>query len=106
MKASQLIKSFEKRINTEEIEYSEHKIFHFFLSGNDGGNFTVQLKNKKVKVSEGLKGEADCEIKAKAKDYVALETGDLSPKWAFVTGKVKVSDIAELLRFKNYLKEA
>lgn len=105
MKAFEMIKSFEKRIATDEIDEKEDKIFHFILSGDGGGEFTVSLKNKKVKVSEGLHGNADCEVKAKAKDYEALENGDLSPQWAFITGKIKVSDVSELLKFKSHFKK-
>lgn len=105
MKASEMIKSFEKRIATNEIDENEEKVFHFILSGDGGGDFTVSLKNKKVKVTEGLKGDADCEIKAKAKDYEALENGDLSPQWAFITGKIKVSDVNELLKFNSHFKK-
>lgn len=102
MKAADLIKSFENRIETQGLSQDEEKIFHFRLSGEGGGDFTVELKNKKIKVSEGIKGEPDCEIKAKASDYVALELGELNPQWAFLTGKIKVSNIAELLKFKSH----
>lgn len=102
MKAADMIKSFEKRIITDGLSNDEKGIFHFQLSGEGGGDFTVELKYKKIKVSEGLKGKADCEIKAKASDYEALERGDLSPQWAFLTGKVKVSNVTELLKFKSH----
>ncbi|MBX2904381.1 MAG: SCP2 sterol-binding domain-containing protein [Chitinophagales bacterium] len=105
MKAAEMIKSFEKRVDTESMDENEKSIFHFILSGENGGDFTVELKHKKIKVSEGLKGKPDCEVKAKASDYEALENGDLSPQWAFVTGKVKVSNVSELLKFKSYFKQ-
>ncbi len=99
MNTKDLIKSFEKRVKTDTISPDEQTVFHFMLSGDDGGDFTVQLKDKKVTVSEGLIGTPTCEIRAKAQDYIALETGDLSPQWAFVMGKVKVSNLQELMKF-------
>jgi len=99
MNAKELLKTFETRIKTDTLSADEKGIFHFQLSGEGGGDFTVELKDKKVKVKEGLSGTPTCEIKAKADDYIALETGKLSPQWAFMMGKVKVSSLSELMKF-------
>jgi putative sterol carrier protein len=102
MRASEMIKSFETRIKTQELSEEDSGIFHFILTGEGGGEFTVELKNKQVTVSEGLQGNPDCEIRAKASDYEALERGELNPQWAFLTGKIKVSNLPELLKFKSH----
>jgi putative sterol carrier protein len=102
MNAKELLKTFETRIKTDTLSADDTGNFHFHLSGEGGGDFTVELKNKKVKVKEGLNGTPTCEIKAKAEDYLALEKGELSPQWAFMMGKVKVSNLSELMRFASY----
>ena len=105
MQAKDLLKSFETRIKTDTLDANESGVFHFILSGEGGGEFTIELKDKKVTYSEGLKGKPTCEVKAKADDYVALETGHLNPKMAFLLGKIKVSNIAELLKFEAHFSK-
>ncbi|MDW8273730.1 MAG: SCP2 sterol-binding domain-containing protein [Chitinophagales bacterium] len=105
MKAVDMIKSLERRIITDDIDESEAGVFHFILTGEGGGEYTVELKNKKIKVYEGLRGNPDCEIKAKAADYEALERGELNPQWAYLSGKIKVSNLVQLLKFKSHFRK-
>ena len=75
--------------------------FHFDISGEDGGLFTVNIDNGKCAVLEGIHGKEDCKIRVKDKNYVKLESGQLNPQMALMTGKVKVSNISAMMEFSK-----
>ena len=72
-------------------------VFHFRLG--DELLRTVRIADGQCTVAEGLIGQPSCTVTTKPETYVRLETGDLNPQMALMTGKVKVSDIAEMMRF-------
>ncbi len=74
-------------------------VFHFDLEGETGGQFTIQVEDQKVIVSDGLNGEPACVVRAKGEDFVQLATGALNPMMAILTGKVKISNQGEMLRY-------
>lgn len=100
--ARDIIYSLPNRLKTEKIDETVESVFHFKLEGATGGEFTAHLKNKAVKISDGLIGEATCEIKAKASDYEDLELGRGNPQMMFMMGKIKVSNLGEVMKFITY----
>ena len=73
--------------------------FHFDISGPNGGKFTVMLQNGTCEVSEGLFGEPKCITEVEDEVYLAVETGKMNPQEALMTGKLKVSNIMEMMQF-------
>lgn len=73
--------------------------FHFDLEGDDGGKYTVQVVDNKVVVSDGLNGEPTCLVRSSNENFLKLIQGDLNPMMAILTGKVKISNQAEMLRY-------
>lgn len=74
--------------------------FHFeFKEDKEVIPYTVRIAAGKCEVQEGLVGEAVCTVKTKAKTYVDLTLGKGNPQMAVMTGKVKVSNIPEMLKF-------
>ena len=102
MTAKEILLSLESRLKTDKVPDDAEGNFHFKLDGE--GDFTIKLKNKKVTVKEGLIGEPTCEVKAKAKDYAALEMGDLNPQMAFMMGKIRISNLSEMMKFITYFR--
>jgi putative sterol carrier protein len=74
-------------------------VFHFDLSGDNGGQYTVRIQNGTCKVEEGLQGNADCVVKAKDKTYMDIELGKTNPNIAYMLGKVKVSSLSQMMRY-------
>ena len=72
-------------------------LFHFDVS--DSGKFTVQLADGKINVSEGLNGEASCKVSTSADSFSKLVSGDLNPMMAMMTGKLKISNPGEMLKY-------
>ncbi|HWB64239.1 MAG TPA: acyl-CoA dehydrogenase family protein [Chitinophagales bacterium] len=100
--ARDIIYSLPNRLKADKVDDSAMHRFHFVLDGPTGGNFTVTLKEKNVVVLDGLVDEATCEIKAKASDYEDLELGRGNPQMMFMMGKIKVSNLGEVMKFVTY----
>jgi alpha-methylacyl-CoA racemase len=101
--AKQVLLSIPKRFRPEKaMEYKT--VFHFDISGETGGQYTVHIENGICVLKEGFEGNAKCVVKTKDETYVGLETGKLNPQMALMTGKVKVSNIAEMMQFAKCFK--
>jgi len=73
--------------------------FHFDISEEGGGQFTVAAKDGNLEVQEGLVGEPKCVVSAKNKNFIALLKGELNPMMAVFSGKVKISNTSEVLKY-------
>lgn len=100
--ARDIIYSLPQRLKADKVDDTVLHRFHFKLEGETGGNFTVTLKDKTVVVVDGLVDEPTCEIKAKASDYEDLEHGRGNPQMMFMMGKIKVSNLSEVMKFVTY----
>lgn len=101
--AREIVESLPQRFEPLIAENAE-SIVHLRLKGDRGGDFTVIVEDGNCTVKEGLHGEAACVVSTTDKAYEDLETGRTNAQMAVFTGKVKVSNIPELLRFIQYFK--
>jgi putative sterol carrier protein len=74
-------------------------VFHFDISGPEGGQFTVNITKGKCSVESGFKGDAKCTVSVADKTYLDIELGRMKPESAFMTGKIRMSDLSEMMRF-------
>jgi acyl-CoA dehydrogenase len=79
-------------------------IFHFDISGMEGGQFTVSIAKGKCNVEAGFTGEAKCAVSVADKTYRDIELGKMKPEWAFMTGNIRMSDMAEMMRFTKMFR--
>ena len=93
-----LMSSLPQRLRPEKAE-GWQTCFHFKLRGADAPEWTVRIADGRCEVARGLLGSPECVVEMKEETYVGIETGRVNPQVAFMTGKVKVSDIAEMMRF-------
>jgi putative sterol carrier protein len=98
MTATDFLKNLPQRIKPELLEGLE-TIFHFDLEGEGGGQFTVYVKNGQVTVDQGLCDEAKCVVKAKTDVLMAIVKGDMNPMMAVMTGKIKISNPGEMIKY-------
>lgn len=64
-------------------------VVQFKISGDDGGDWYITIKDRKLEVSEGTADAANMTLTMKDADYVNLVNGKLSGQKAFMTGKLK-----------------
>jgi putative sterol carrier protein len=101
--AKDILYSLPGRLKTDKVEDSTEGTFHFLMEGE--GDFTISIKNKEVTVQEGLHGTPTCEVKAKGSDYVDIETGKTNPQMAFMMGKIKISNLGEMMKFMGLFRK-
>ncbi|MGB1248588.1 MAG: SCP2 sterol-binding domain-containing protein [Chitinophagales bacterium] len=97
--AKEIILSLSDRFKTASVDEDLEIIFHFEISGDRGGDFTVHIKDAKCTVSKGLHGEPKCEIKVSDSNYEEIELGKTNAQMAFMMGKIKISNIGAMLKF-------
>ena len=87
---------FEERVAGNLKEKKEtvdgiNAIYEFQITGDNGGTWTVDVKNDPPQVSAGSSGSADCTITMKDENFCSMIDGELNPQMAFMTGKLKVT---------------
>ncbi|MCW3126002.1 MAG: citronellyl-CoA dehydrogenase [Bacteroidetes bacterium] len=95
--AKEILFSLPGRLKTDKVDDSTSGVFHFLMEGE--GDYTITLKDKAVTVEDGLVGTPTCEVRAKASDYVDIETGKTNPQMAFMMGKIKITNLGEMMKF-------
>ncbi len=74
----------------------------FHLSGEDGGDFTLEIKNGSCAVGEGTLENPKATISMADKTFVGINTGTMNPMTAFMTGKIKVKgNMGEIMKLNN-----
>ena len=74
-------------------------IFHFDIDGEGGGQVTVKVEDGACIAEEGLQGEAKCVVKAKEDNLMNVLRGKINPLMALLTGKLKISNQGEMLKY-------
>ena len=59
------------------------------ITGPNGGNWVVTIKNQKLEVNEGTHPSPTLLLKMAEKDYINLINGKISGEKAFITGKLQ-----------------
>ncbi len=72
------------------------------ISGVNGGDWIVIIKDQKLRVNEGVHPEPTLSLKMKEKDYLDLVNHKISAEKAFFTGKVQFKgNIALALKLRE-----
>lgn len=84
------------------ISLEEKFCIHLQLEGEGGGKYTITVAEATCRVEEGFAGEPDCEVSTKAKTFAGIQTGKINPTMAFMSGKIKVSNIPVMMKFIQF----
>lgn len=77
-------------------------IVNIVISGDNGGEWIVIIKNQTLKIKEGLHNSPSLSLKISEKDYLDIVNSRLSGEKAFFTGKLKLKgNISQALRLKD-----
>jgi putative sterol carrier protein len=74
-------------------------VFHCTVRESAAAQWTVRVNDGSCHVDRGHVGRPDCRIEMSENTFLGLEAGQLDPQAAFLTGQIKVSDLALLIRF-------
>ncbi len=100
-----LIGSLPQRLRPERAE-GWRAVFHFVLAGAERPEWTVTLDGGTCRVVPGLAGMPDCVVRMSADTYVGIESGRVNPQTAFMMGRVKVSDVGQMMRYVKAFRPA
>jgi crotonobetainyl-CoA:carnitine CoA-transferase CaiB-like acyl-CoA transferase/putative sterol carrier protein len=101
---AQLFQSVTTRFRAEKAD-GVTLTFHFDISAPGACKYTIAIAIGECTVAEGLHGTADCLIETDGDTYVGLETGVINPQDALMQGKVKVSNLMNMLAFAKLFKK-
>nr|KAF6433590.1 hydroxysteroid dehydrogenase like 2 [Molossus molossus] len=76
---------------SDDIVKATQAVYQFELSGEDGGTWFLDLKNKGGNAGQGEPtDEADVVMNMSTDDFVKMFSGKLKPTLAFMSGKLKI----------------
>jgi putative sterol carrier protein len=74
-------------------------IFHWDITGAAKPHWTVAIDHGTCNVREGFEGDPLCTVTMSEKTFIGVETGARNPVFAFVKGKIKVTNVGQLRRY-------
>jgi putative sterol carrier protein len=89
MKASEIFDKMKDEFIADEAEGVD-AIFQFNISGDTGGDWFCEIKDKTCNIEQGKHDSPECTIIMEHSDFVAMMTGSLAPMEAFMSGSLKV----------------
>ncbi len=80
-------------------------ILQYHLTGEEGGDWIVTIKDGKCVVEDGIAENANMTLTADAQDYKEIFTGKSNAMQAFMQGKLKLSgDLMQAMKLPEYFK--
>ena len=76
---------------TKERALAIDAIYQFKITGDNGGEWAMDLTREDENVSEGVNEDADCVVTMKDRDFVDMWSGKLAAPQAFMMGKLKIT---------------
>ncbi len=98
MTSKEFLMSIPDKVAKEALEGLD-TTFHFDIDGEGGGQITVEVKDGVCVASEGLHGDAKCTVTAKDQNLMNVLKGKINPLMAILTGKLKISNQSEMIKY-------
>lgn len=73
-------------------------VVHLILTGHEPGEFTLTLNQDGCTPSEGLTGQADCEIRTSSEAFRRIASHQKSAEEEFIMGNIYISNLQVILR--------
>ena len=80
---------FENQLANKIADVDMDVIYQFNITGDDGGDWVVDLKDKKVYAGEA--DDADCTITLSDENFVGLVKGDVAGPQLFMMGGLQIA---------------
>jgi hypothetical protein len=104
MSVEKIFATLPSRFKTEKAAGKNLKVLFKF----DNSNFLVDINDSKLTINDhpdNVLSTVDCTVETDDTTYIAVETGKLNPQEAFMTGKIKVSDLMQMMAFGALFKK-
>ena len=98
MTAKDFLMGLPQQVDTNVLAGLE-TIFHFDIDGEGGGQITVRVGDGTCSAQEGLVGEPKCSVRAKDENLMKILKGEINPLMAILTGKLKISNQSEMMKY-------
>lgn len=85
----QIVERYDKIVSTDPSK-AEDALILFDLSGENGGQYWVQMSPTQAQTGEGAAENPRMTISSSAEDFGSMISGKMNPMQAFMTGKVKI----------------
>ena len=102
----EIFERIERKLFEKKNELSSTKAsIQFNISGPEGGNWVVDLKDESMGVREGDE-DTNCTFSATDTNFLKLINREMKPEMAIMSGKVKLSgDIMLAMKLANLFKQ-
>lgn len=86
--------------NPEAVPGAE-TVFHFVIKNSAGveEKYTAEIKDNKCTVEEGLNGESKCTVTTTEETFVGVINKSVNPQMAVFMGKLKISNLGEMMKY-------
>lgn len=96
MDVKQFLMDLPNKVNADAIA-GHNTVFHFDMG--EGSQYTVRIVEGKMDASEGLQGDSTCKVTTSADTLGKVLSGDTNPMMAMMTGKLKISNVGEMMKY-------
>ena len=104
MTPQEIFNEMPKNLNADAAKGMSSTI-QFNLSGDDGGQWYVAIKDGKAEVAKGTASSPNMTLSMTAQDYVDMINGKLNGQMAFMSGKLKISgDMGLAMKMQSLFK--
>ncbi len=97
--ARAFLEGITNKLNPDDIK-DLNTILHFDFGEEQ---YHIAVEEGKASFGEGLAGEAEVTLKAKADDFAQIAAGEMNPMTAMMFGKLKVSNPAAMMKYAKML---
>ncbi len=94
----ELIRLLPGRLRAERAD-GARGAYHFKIKGAEREAWTVHVEDGACRVAEGHEGVAACTVTTKERTLLGILDGKVNPQTAFLTGRIRVSDLGRMIAF-------
>jgi putative sterol carrier protein len=99
---AEILTGVREKVASSQLEGTS--VYQFSLSGDEGGDFYVQVADGKGQVKEGVAEEPDVTVSMTDQVFKALAAGKMSATSAFFAGKIKLKgDMSLAMKLQSFL---
>ena len=103
---AEVFTEIDNRLKSDPSKVSNmNAVYAFDLSGDEGGQYHIALKDGQADVGQGAPENPNITISMKDTDFVDLALGKLDGTMAFMSGKIKIKgDMGLAMKLQSVLR--